>query len=470
MSDDILPAASAELFRRAFYAVPYALAVVRADDALILEVNRRWEQLFGYSRDEAVGRRPLDLILYLDPADRDRLRETLRVDGSLKDFEIALRTRAGDVRHALVSSEPVDVDGLPCLLTSFRDITERKAAGEALRETEARNRAILNAVPDLMFLQTLDGVYVDYHAKDVGQLLVAPSEFLGRNMRDVLPPHLSDGLFAAFRKVRATGGPVVFEYGLEIGGGHRFYESRVVLLDDDKVLSIVRDITERQCAEEAIRASNERIKDLAGRLIVAQEDERRRISRDLHDDLNQRIAALTISISNRKRRLPDSREEIVDRLSELQLGAVDLAENVRVLSHQLHSAVLEHAGLESALRATCDEFASHTGIAVDFSAEGDAEPVPRDVALCVYRVVQEALRNVEKHAAASRASVLLRCEGRDVSALVADEGGGFDYDEAKRRNGLGLVSMEERVRLLHGTLEVDTAPGRGTRLRARIPF
>ena len=584
------------LFRLAFDAVPYALAIVQADDARLLEVNRGWEQLFGYTREEAVGRRPLDLILYVDLADRERLLERFRRDGFLRDFEISLRTRAGEVRYALVSSEPITVDGAACFLTSVRDITEQrqaeaesergkrlleriadatpgvlyvvdwlekrnvysnrqiydvlgytveqvqamggdlfsnllhpddlprvfehneifetmrdgevsevayrmrhadgayrwlisrdtvfermpdgrawqvlgiahdvtahKVAEQALRETVAQNRAILNAIPDMMFLQTFDGVYLDYHTTDPGQLLVSPTAFIGRNMQEVLPGYLSESLFAAFREAKVTGGPVVFEYCLEIRGESRYYEARVVLLDDEKALSIVRDITERRHVEE-------RVKDLAGRLIVAQEDERRRISRDLHDDLNQRIAALTISIANLKRRLPDSPEEIVDRLSELQLGAVDLADTVRVLSHQLHSAVLEHAGLESALGATCDEFAAHTGIAVDFSAEGDAEPVPRDVALCVYRVVQEALRNVGKHAATSRASVLLRCDAREVTARVADEGSGFDYDEAKRRNGLGLVSMEERVRLLHGSLEVDTAPGRGTRLTARLPL
>ena len=228
---------------------------------------------------------------------------------------------------------------------------------------------------------------------------------------------------------------------------------------------------ERQRAVVAAQESNAQIRDLAGRLMSAQEEERRRIARDLHDDANQELAALSMALSALGGRLPpDSAPGLREEVARLQARAVALAEGIRHLSHELHPGLLEHVGVAVALASYCREFARTHGLPVTFQAEGDLESVPADVGLCLYRVVQEALGNVAKHAAASEAHVTVERAGADVVLVIADDGHGFDLAEARSRRGLGLLSLDERVRLVGGCLTIDTKPQRGTDLRIVVPM
>jgi two-component system sensor histidine kinase UhpB len=228
---------------------------------------------------------------------------------------------------------------------------------------------------------------------------------------------------------------------------------------------------ERQRAVVAAQESNAQIRDLAGRLMSAQEEERRRIARDLHDDANQELAALSIALSALGGRLPpDSAPGLREEVARLQARAVALAEGIRHLSHELHPGVLQHVGVAVALRSYCREFARTHGLPVTFRAEGDLESVPADVGLCLYRVVQEALGNVAKHAAATEAHVTVERAGPDVVLAITDDGSGFDQASARSRRGLGLLSLDERARLVGGRLTIDTKPQRGTELRIVVPM
>jgi PAS domain S-box-containing protein len=367
-----------------------------------------------------------------------------------------------------------------------REITGRKRAAEerehrlqmeaALRESETRREAILRALPDLMFLQSQDGIYLDYHARDPSQLLVPPEQFLGKRMWDVLPPELAAAFQRCFAEARATGEPVVYEYSLPLGGALQHFEARVVACDTDRVLSIVRDITERRRAEEAIRQrqaalrqSHAQVRDLAGRLIRAQEEERRRLARELHDDLSQQLAALAMAVSALQQCAGAATGE-GERLPGLRQRIDSICGTVRDLSHALHPAVLEHAGLAAALETHSVEFSRRHGIPVALAVDEGLEPLAGDVALCLYRVVQESLHNVAKHSGAAGASVTLARHSGELRLRIEDPGSGFDLENARRQEGLGLVSMEERVHALGGTLRIETRPGAGTRLEVRLPL
>ena len=239
------------------------------------------------------------------------------------------------------------------------------------------------------------------------------------------------------------------------------------------------DITERKLAEDAIResqavvdASHRELQNLAGRLIASQEVERARIARDLHDDLSQQIAGVSIALSALKRRisgLPDA-DEVIDNVSLLQQRAVGLADNIRHLSHDLHPSVLQHAGLVATLSAYCAEVEQQQRVATTFTAEGDFASVSSAAGLCLYRIVQEALRNVVTHARAGQAEVRLRWVDDRAELTVADNGRGFDIVAASRaRHGLGLLSINERARLLGGTVSIVTELNKGTRMRVQIP-
>jgi signal transduction histidine kinase len=223
--------------------------------------------------------------------------------------------------------------------------------------------------------------------------------------------------------------------------------------------------------EAALRASYDRIQDLAGKLITAQEAERSRIASDLHDDVNQQLAGLSIALSHVKRQLHDDGNATVqEELTRLQQRTIDLANVIRSLSHELHPGVLQHAGLVAALQGHCAEFGRQHAIEVTLSAADGLHSIPPDVALCLYRVAQEALRNTAAHAGACQAHITLCGTADGLELVIADDGQGFNLAQAQRRGGLGLISLDERVRLVGGRLTINTEVERGTEVRVQVPL
>ena len=223
-----------------------------------------------------------------------------------------------------------------------------------------------------------------------------------------------------------------------------------------------------RASQGALRASLDRIRDLAGRLLSAQELERARIARQLHDDVNQQLAAVSIALSGLRRHLRGD-AALATTVAQLQQQTSMLVKTVRTLSHELHPSTLRHIGLLAALRGDCVEFGRQHGIAVLFRGSGDIGVVSDEVALCIYRVAQEALRNVAEHARAKQVEVEVAAFPSQLELTISDDGCGFDLTVSGLGGGLGLTSIDERVRLVHGYLDVDTAPGHGTRIRIRVP-
>ncbi|MEN3329764.1 MAG: two-component system, LuxR family, sensor kinase FixL [Acidobacteriota bacterium] len=223
-------------------------------------------------------------------------------------------------------------------------------------------------------------------------------------------------------------------------------------------------------SQEKLHQSHNQIRKLLGRLIDVQEAERRRISRELHDDLNQKIAALSMNISQLKRNVPMPDGTLIDELDQLRETASDLTNEVRRLSHQLHPAVLEHLGLVKALESYIASFAHEEQIDVRLSAELRDERIPFQTSIGLYRVAVEALRNVARHSGARSAVVSLKRDSEFLELCVSDSGKGFDVERFRQDGGLGLISIEERLRLLQGTCEIFSTPGRGSMLVARVPL
>jgi signal transduction histidine kinase len=219
------------------------------------------------------------------------------------------------------------------------------------------------------------------------------------------------------------------------------------------------------------RRAQNRSAELAGRLMSAQEEERRRIARDLHDDVTQELAAQSITLSTLTDRLPgEAPADVREDLTRLQARTVEMAKTIRDLSHSLHPGVLQHAGLVPALRGYCRGFEREHGLPVSFQADGELGTVPPDVALCLYRATQEGLANVAQHAAARHARVTLGRKGEVVTLTIWDDGRGFDPVDARRRQGLGLISLDERARLIGARLTIDSRAQRGTELRVVVPL
>jgi signal transduction histidine kinase len=226
----------------------------------------------------------------------------------------------------------------------------------------------------------------------------------------------------------------------------------------------------RRRVEHALRVSSRQNQDLAGRLIAAQEEERTRIARDLHDDASQELVGLAMSLSMMKARLSRSvvDDEVTEMLSDLQQRTVTLGEGLRTLSHELHPGVLQHAGIAAALRTYAAEFERRQGIRTRAEVVDGFGRLDPETALCLYRVAQEALTNAARHSGAD--DILVKLDQTDglIRLTVRDNGAGFDPSR-RRESGLGLQSIDERVRLRHGTATIAATPGKGTTVTVSIP-
>ena len=221
-------------------------------------------------------------------------------------------------------------------------------------------------------------------------------------------------------------------------------------------------------AHEPPRA-DEALQLLARRLLHAQEDERRSVARELHDGLNQTLAMLGVEVSIALDQLPPSARVVRRQLQQVRIRVEQLSEEVRQISHRLHPALLEHLGLVSALRSYCSEFEEYRHIDVLFVCEGSAEEIPFQIAVCLYRIVQEALGNAAKHANATEIVVTLGLDDHEIKLSIADDGRGFDVIQPTENPGLGLISMEERARIVGGRFSIDSHMGGGTRVEVVVP-
>jgi PAS domain S-box-containing protein len=221
------------------------------------------------------------------------------------------------------------------------------------------------------------------------------------------------------------------------------------------------DITDQKMAQEALEK-------IGGKLIEAQEEERSRIARELHDDICQRLALLSMELEQANRESNGSSRS--PKIEEIRRHCAEIAGDVQALSHKLHSSKLEYLGLAAAIRSLCREFSQQHDVNVQFADENVPSFLPRDISLSLFRVTQEALQNALKHSGVRQFSVGLRGQPNEIQLEVSDHGTGFDVERAKLERGMGLVSMEERVHLVHGIFAIESAVNSGTKIVARVPL
>lgn len=235
--------------------------------------------------------------------------------------------------------------------------------------------------------------------------------------------------------------------------------------------ALVAEISERMRTEHSLDLNRRELKRLASQLIQIQEQERRRISRDLHDDINQRLALLAIELERVERQLPAHAPSLTEAVRSVSNRVAELSEDVRHLAYHYHPSILDDLGLSVALRRLVDDIVSHGRLEARITCHDLPKTLSQDVATCLYRIAQEGLSNIIRHANASRIDVALEQSGMGVILTLTDDGAGFAQDLLRTESGgLGLVSMKERVTLVGGTLTITSGLGAGTTLQANIPL
>jgi len=452
-----------------------AAIVESSEDAIISKnLNRvitSWnagaEHIFGYTEQEAVGQ-PINILVPPDLRDQEnRIFEKLRTGERIDHYETVRVTKAGNRVNVSLSISPVKDShgGIVGFSKIARDITQQKRAEEALRESEERFHLAAQAGKVYAYenyLLTDTVVRSSEYAKILG--LTEPEPFTYQEFVDAIHPDDRATYLAAvaaltpenptsevtYRFLRPTGGVVWLK-----SSGRGFFNGEGKMV---RVVGMVTDVTEHKLAEQAMST-------VSSMLIQAQERERTRIARELHDDINQRLAMLSVELEQ----LEYDPSTLRNRVQELRKETAEISDDVQALSHELHSSRLEYLGVVAGMKSWCKEFAERQKMEVDFKTDV-AHPLPFETGLCLFRVAQEALHNTVKHSGVKQVDVQLAESSNEILLTISDSGVGFDVEAARHGRGLGLTSMQERVRLVNGTIIVESKPKGGTTIHVRLPF
>jgi len=405
-----------------------------------------WERLRNAIEEAVAAGTPSELDL-----------EMIRPDGGSR--WIRARREAQRARDGQVTQ----------LQGTVQDITEQKLAEMALRESEARFRDVFRDAGVGMIIVSPDGHFLAANEVFCGYLGYTEEELLRMTVQSVTQPEDWPLFSAKLSEALATGASFQrFEKRCRHKSGRTVYtESSASLIrapsgEPRYFVGEVLDITERKRAEEVLTSVNQRV-------MEAQEQEAARIARDLHDDVNQQLTILMIGMEMMKKRTLLSADEFREQMSELSRQAERISSRVRSISHRLHSSELEYLGIVAAMKGHCKEAAKQHKVEIDFSHDERLPTVSYETSLCLFRVLQEALHNAVKHSGAGHFEVRLYDTPEGIGLRVSDSGVGFDPQAVMTQNGLGLVSMRERLRLVQGTLCIGAKPGRGTTIDAFVP-
>jgi PAS domain S-box-containing protein len=351
---------------------------------------------------------------------------------------------------------------------------ERKIAAEAREESERLFRYLFEEASLGIALENLDGRLLRVNPAFCAMVGYSSKELL--KLRCSQFSHPDDGAIdsALFQKLRDG---AIDRYHMEKrfirkDGALIWGRLHVSLRHSDHgqpplVIAMVEDITERKAAEGGLTEAQEELQQLTSQLIRAQDDERRRISRELHDDIGQRISMLAIELETLRQLLTASRQYTESQqVSALRQRVEELASDIHQLSHELHSTKLQHLGLEAALKELCGQVSAQFPIEVDLKCDAGANSLPPELAVCLFRVTQEALTNVTRHSEAARVAIGVTILNERVRLSIRDTGVGFDLSHPSR--GLGLVSMRERLRIVGGRLVVQSRVNEGTEVTAEV--
>ena len=457
----------------------HAAIVESSDDAIIsLDLSGRitsWnigaQRMYGYTEAEAVGR-PVAMIIPPDLREEEaRVLERLRTGERVDRHETVRLAKDGTRIDVSLTISPLrDSTGRTFGLSKIaRDITLSKKAEAALRESEERFRHVANTAPVMIWMSGPDKGCTYFNQSWLNFTGRSLHAELGAGWAEGMHPDERAASLKSYESAFDRREPFEMEYRLRRHDGEYrwLFDRGVPRFDADGsfagYIGSCIDVTDRKLAQESLS-------DMSRKLIEAQEQERTWIARELHDDINQRIALVLVNLERLQRDFSPLTPAVTQRLTEIQENLSTLGSDVQALSHHLHSSKLEYLGIAAAAASFCNELSEEHGVEVELHSESVPRHVPQEIALCLFRVLQESLQNALKHSGSKRFEVWLTGAPSKIELTVRDRGVGFDLEEALRGRGLGITSMKERLKLVRGELFIDSHLAQGTLIRATVPL
>jgi len=441
-------------------------------DGVYTYAGPQCREILGYEPSELIGKKRFDLMPPEEARRVAAILDTITAERKVfRGLENTNLRRDGRLVVLETNGSPV-IDNQGRLLGyrgMDRDITERKQAENIVRESEKRFLLVTNTAPVLIWMSGTNKLRNYFNRPWL--------EFTGRSLEAELGNGWADGVHQEDLKrcldtySQASDRRELFrmEYRLRARDGkYRWLvDTGVPRFNPDGsfagYIGSCIDITDRKCTEEALA-------NMGRRLIEAHEEERTWIARELHDDVNQQIALLAIELERWSQHPLKSAVDLRDHIHHARDRLSDIAKDIQALSHRLHSSKLEYLGIVAAANSFCKELSEQQKVQVEFNHADMPRAVPKEISLCLFRVLQEALQNAVKHSGARHFHVELRGTSDEIRLTVSDPGVGFDWHGAMNRPGLGLISMRERLQLVNGEFSIDSDPGRGTTICARVPL
>lgn len=444
-----------QVFRDVFNASPMGIAVENLDGQPLF-ANPALCSFLGFSEEEL---RSKHCVQFSPPEDSEKdwtLFQQLRA-GSIDHYQLEKRyfRRDGSLVWGRLSISLLKSRPSPLVIAMVEDITAKKTAEEA----QFRHVAIVESSEDAIISKNLDGIITSWNAGAERIFGYGEAEVIGHPITILFPPELKVEENKILETMRAGGRYKHYETVRITKAGKNVDVSLSIFPIKDStgklegISTIARDISERKKA----------LTDMTRKLIAAQEQERARIGRELHDDISQRLAMLALELEQQHE--PSGFQNRVQAFRE---ELRQISDDVQALSHNLHSTKLEYLGVIAGMKSWCKEFAQRQKIEIGFKSEVRST-LPREIGLCLFRVLQEALHNAAKHSGVKQIEVQLHEESGEIHLIIRDLGKGFDIEAARQGRGLGLTSMQERVRLVNGTISIQSKPTRGTTIHVRVP-